>query len=171
MVYSSNSFFFTLSQKYGLVGCGIFVIIHAIIGRTAGYPHTPHSPRVFQGSLDGANELLMVIPFPRLDQRLTTAWSHLPTRVTADWQQVTLCFFVHDCQYQERNCGNRDSILKINLRRINTYLVVSFLSVSTKSNLSQSERGECDFAASLLYIRVNWTPVSNDWGPFPSRSD
>ena len=132
MVYSSNSFFFTLSQKYGLVGCGILVIIHAIIGRTAGYPHTPHSPRVFQGSLDGANELLMVIPFPRLDQRLTTAWSHLTTRVTADWQQVTLCFFVHDCQ-TKRGIVGTGTPLKINLRRINTYLVVSSPSVSTKA--------------------------------------
>ena len=142
MVYSSNSFFFALSQKHGLVGCGILVIKHAIIGRTAGYPHTPlFTPRVFQGSLDGANELLMVIPFPRLNQRLATAWSHLPTRVTAGWQQVTLCFFVHHCQVNRRSVGTGFHLNEY--EKSNLPSGCCSICLNKKRNHSQNERGEC----------------------------
>ena len=47
-----------------------------------------------------------------------------------------------------------------------------FFSICLKEAIPiMNERGECGVPRLFLYLHVNWTPVSHDWGPVLSRSD
>ena len=64
MVYSLQGLFFTVPEVYGFVGCGLVIVVHAVVGVTTRDPNTSQSPGISQGSIDGMNELLMVSSFP-----------------------------------------------------------------------------------------------------------
>ena len=77
MIDSGHGLFLTVTQVHGFVFGGLLIIVHAVIGVTARDPDTPQSPRKFERSLDGVNELLMVSLFPQFYERLSTAGSGL----------------------------------------------------------------------------------------------
>ena len=91
MVHSLQGLFFTVPEIDGFVGGGFIIVIPAIIGVAARDPDTSQSPGIFQGSLDGVDELLMVSAFPQFHQGLLAAWPGLFADIA-----VLEGFLVHD---------------------------------------------------------------------------
>ena len=74
--------FFTVPEVDGLVGSGLVIIEHAVVGVATRDPNTSQSPGISQGPLDGVDKLLMVSAFPQFHQRLFAAWSGLLADIT-----------------------------------------------------------------------------------------